>query len=75
MPILRTLYDGVQIGTIENSVDMNCTPLWQVKASLLGIGGIVDITETGSSLVANKLRVRLFVLCGIRCHAFAVYPL
>jgi hypothetical protein len=30
----------------------------QVKASLPGIGGIVDITETGSSLVANKLRVR-----------------
>lgn len=29
----------------------------EVKASLPGVGGIVDITETGSSLVANKLRV------------------
>ena len=29
----------------------------EVKASLPGVGAIVDITETGSSLVANKLRV------------------
>lgn len=32
------------------------------QASLPGVGGIVDITETGSSLKANKLRVRL--ACG-----------
>lgn len=31
----------------------------EVKASLPGVGGIVDITETGSSLKANKLRVSL----------------
>jgi hypothetical protein len=30
----------------------------EVKASLPGVGAIVDITETGSSLRANKLRVR-----------------
>lgn len=29
----------------------------EVKASLPGVGGIVDITETGSSLKANNLRV------------------
>lgn len=29
----------------------------EVKAVLPGIGAIVDITETGSSLRANKLRV------------------
>jgi ATP phosphoribosyltransferase len=29
----------------------------EVKASLPGVGAIVDITETGSSLRANKLRV------------------
>mmetsp|Transcript_31217 Transcript_31217/g.99545 ORF Transcript_31217/g.99545 Transcript_31217/m.99545 type:complete len:175 (+) Transcript_31217:94-618(+) len=29
----------------------------EVKAGLPGIGAIVDITETGSSLVANKLRI------------------
>ena len=28
----------------------------EVKAGLPGVGAIVDITETGSSLVANKLR-------------------
>ena len=30
----------------------------EVKASLPGVGAIVDITETGSSLRANNLRVR-----------------
>lgn len=29
----------------------------EVKASLPGVGAIVDITETGSSLIANKLRI------------------
>lgn len=29
----------------------------EVKASLPGVGAIVDITETGSSLRANNLRV------------------
>ena len=29
-----------------------------VQAALPGVGGIVDITETGSSLRANKLKVR-----------------
>ena len=29
----------------------------EVKASLPGVGGIVDITETGSSLRANGLRI------------------
>ena len=39
-----------------------------MKASLPGVGGIVDITETGSSLKANNLRVGgragLSLLCG-----------
>lgn len=37
---------GVQLGRTE------------VKASLPGVGAMVDITETGSSLRANNLRVR-----------------
>lgn len=43
-------------------INVICTH--QVKASLPGVGGIVDITETGSSLVANKLRVRALLLPG-----------
>jgi len=35
----------------------------EVKASLPGVGAIVDITETGSSLRANKLRVRAHPCC------------
>ncbi|KAK9814640.1 hypothetical protein WJX72_009113 [[Myrmecia] bisecta] len=35
----------------------------EVKASLPGVGGIVDITETGSSLKANNLRVVDTILC------------
>ncbi|KIZ04569.1 ATP phosphoribosyltransferase [Monoraphidium neglectum] len=34
----------------------------EVKASLPGVGGIVDITETGSSLKANNLRVVATIL-------------
>jgi len=38
----------------------------EVKASLPGVGAIVDITETGSSLKANNLRVRGPPACGQR---------
>ncbi|KAI8469264.1 MAG: hypothetical protein J3K34DRAFT_454221 [Monoraphidium minutum] len=34
----------------------------EVKASLPGVGGIVDITETGSSLKANNLRIVATIL-------------
>ena len=45
----------------ERGVNVKVEYSWgatEVKASLPGVGGIVDITETGSSLRANKLRVR-----------------
>jgi ATP phosphoribosyltransferase len=44
----------------DRGIDVKVEYSWgatEVKASLPGVGGIVDITETGSSLKANKLRV------------------
>lgn len=49
----------------ERGIDCKVEYSWgatEVKASLPGVGGIVDITETGSSLRANNLRVRRCLL-------------